>query len=160
MPLGMADAIGTFVNKLSVGDLSHLGLRRPAIGAASQVARNGRVPLIDIGTVERIRKGEILVVPAFDRFTETGVVFPGGTERRYDAVILATGFKARLDGFLEGASELVDDRGYPTVHGEECTIGGRRGLYFLGFANPISGALREIGLEAKRIADAIAATGA
>ncbi|HEX2069391.1 MAG TPA: hypothetical protein VHH54_04225, partial [Actinomycetota bacterium] len=42
----------------------------------------------------------------------------------------------------------------PVVHGPR-THPGAPNLYFIGFTNPISGNLREVGIDAKRIAKAI-----
>lgn len=155
LPLRAADAIGGVFSRLLYGDLPKYGIERPAMGAATQVATTGRIPLIDIGTVARIRRGEIDVAPGIERFTPRGVVHEGGEARSYDAVILATGYRPRLERFLERAHEVTDARGYPRWHGEEVKAPGMGGLYFLGYSNPISGALREIRLEALAIARAI-----
>ncbi|GIW71749.1 MAG: dimethylaniline monooxygenase [Planctomycetota bacterium] len=155
LPLWLADAIGSTLARLAMGDLERYGLRRPRCGPLTQVVRYGRIPWIDIGTVALIKQGQLPVFPGIERFTERGVRFAGGREEEFDAVLLATGYRARLDRLLAGAAELTDERGYPRWHGRE--VPGRPGLYFIGFANPISGALREIALEARRIAAAIAA---
>jgi putative flavoprotein involved in K+ transport len=55
---------------------------------------------------------------------------------------------------LVGHLGVLDARGWPTVSGGRTTTAAR-GLYFIGFSNPISGNLREIGLDARRIARAI-----
>jgi len=54
--------------------------------------------------------------------------------------------------FLPDHAELTDKRGYPRWHGRETP---KAGLYFLGFRNPPTGMLREINLEARRIAQDI-----
>jgi len=156
LPLRIADAlVGTFL-RVAVGDLSSVGLRRPDEGLFTMAWRKGRIPLIDVGTVALVKKGAIRVVPDVERFTADGVAFKDGTERRFDAVVLATGFRARLDRFLEGAGRFVDERGYPRWHGREAPVADAPGLYFIGFANPPTGALREIAIEARRIARAVA----
>jgi putative flavoprotein involved in K+ transport len=95
------------------------------------------------------------VVPGIEWFEADGVHFEDGSRRPLDAVVAATGFRCRLDRFLDGAAEVTDDRGYPRRFGREAAL---PGLYFVGYANPVSGALREIRLEAKRVAQRIAAT--
>lgn len=148
LPPKVADRISLALLDRAVGDLSPWGFRRPAIGPISQVIERGRVPLIDVGTIEMIKQGKIGVVPGIDRFTASGVVLSDGREREYDLVLLATGYRAALEDLLEGAGDLVDDRGYPRVHGAEAAPG----LYFVGFRNPPTGQLRDIALEAARVA--------
>jgi pyruvate/2-oxoglutarate dehydrogenase complex dihydrolipoamide dehydrogenase (E3) component len=80
-------------------------------------------------------------------------VLTDGREVPADVVVLATGYRPALDGFLERAAEYVDDRGYPRWHGAE--VKGAPGLYFIGFRNPLTGQLHDIALEAQRIAGAI-----
>lgn len=152
LPLAISDRIGSSFSKLVYGDLSKYGLRRPEIGPFTQITKLGRVPLIDIGTIELIRQGQITVVGDIARFTEDSVVFKDGSTRPLEVAVLATGFKARLERFLPAATEhagLIDDRGYPTVHGAESQL---PGLYFIGFRNPPTGQLRDINHEAQRVA--------
>ena len=137
----------------SVGDLSQYGIQWPEIGPMESVERFGRVALIDIGTVDLIRRGVIKVVPGIRRFTETGAEFVDEQSHDFDAVILATGYKPRIDEFLENANEVTDESGYPIpVAGESKWPG----LYFLGFDNPPTGLLRQIAIDAQRVAAAIA----
>ncbi|MDZ4859454.1 MAG: NAD(P)/FAD-dependent oxidoreductase [Candidatus Hydrogenedentes bacterium] len=146
-----------FVSKhlahLSIGDLSRYGLQWPEFGPVESVERFGRVALIDVGTLDLIKNGAITVKPGISRFTKEGVAFTDGQEHSYDAVILATGYKPRLDEFLEDAHELTDEAGYPIPPAGESA---RTGLYFLGFDNPPTGLLRQIAIDAQRIAKKIA----
>jgi hypothetical protein len=50
---------------------------------------------------------------------------------------------------------LVGRNGRPVVHGREAHPNAPN-LFFLGFSNPISGNLREIGIDARRIAREVA----
>jgi hypothetical protein len=56
---------------------------------------------------------------------------------------------------IEGFETIADARGRPHRLGEETGIAG---LYFVGFKNPPTGALREIALEAPRVARSIRTT--
>jgi cation diffusion facilitator CzcD-associated flavoprotein CzcO len=152
LPLALADAIGSRVSRMAFGDLSRYGLRRPEFGPASQVVKLGRVPLIDIGTVALIKQGAIQVVPGIERFTQAGVILVDGRDLELDRVILATGYRARLDRLLSCAAEVTDDRGYPKVFGAECSV---PGLYFIGFRNPLDGQLHDIHREALAVAEQI-----
>ena len=138
------------VGKLVMPDLTSLGLARPEVSVRKQVLQHGKIPLIDIGTIDLIRQGAIQVVPGIERFTEHGVTVADGRDIECDAVVLATGYRPALNDLVPDAESLLDERGYPRVHGAENAQW--PGLYFLGFANPITGALREAAFEAERIA--------
>ncbi len=154
LPVRVQDWIGRLVSWLAFGDLSGYGLGRPSFGPATVVAR-GRIPHIDVGTVDLIRRGAIAVVPEIDRFEPDGVhvAFRDGSRRPFDAVVLATGYRPRLEDFLEDAARVTDERGYPRA----LDAGGvLPGLYFVGFVNPPTGFLRQIALDAPHVADRIA----
>jgi len=90
------------------------------------------------------------------RFTEHGVVFDDGSEVAFDAVVLATGYRPQIEDFLLSWREACDEAGMPLASGKASPV---PGLYFCGFFVAPSGMLREIGIEAKDIASAIAARG-
>ena len=73
--------------------------------ARYRAMKEGRTPdpprsLGDIVAVEPVRdaraRAALNAVPVFERFTQTGVVWPAGREDRADAVIFATGFRPAL----------------------------------------------------------------
>lgn len=154
LPLGVRDLIARLTSRLVFGDLTPYGLAPPDVGPVVQVEREEKIPLIDVGTVALVKRGEITVYPAIERFVADGVCFVDGRRAEVDAVVLATGYRPGLEGFLEGAEALVDARGYPRVRGGRPA---RPGLYFLGFSNPITGFLRQIALDAEACAASIAA---
>lgn len=152
LPLPLADAIGGAVLRIAVGDLSRWGIRRPAKGPLRMVVEEGRVSLLDVGTVARIKAGEIPVHPGVEAVEARAVRFVDGRTLPFDAIILATGYRSGL-GDLLPLPDVLDARGLPLRHGAEV----RPGLWFCGYRNPPTGALREIALEAPRIAAGIAA---
>lgn len=154
IPVAVADRVLGVLSRALVGDLSRYGLRTPRSGIVSDVVKRGHIPLIDIGTVGLIKQGAITVVPGLARFTEEGVVCEDGRAVACDVVVLATGYRAALDEFLDDAAALTDARGYPRWHGAE--VPGRPGLYFIGYRNPLTGALHDIAREAVRVAASIA----
>lgn len=88
-----------------------------------------------------------------ERFTRAGVVFADDTqEKRFDAVILATGYRPAVS-FLENVSAVTDEEGNPRCSGRST---GLSGLYFCGFHVSPTGMLREIAMEARNIARSIA----
>lgn len=154
LPLGLRDALAGAVLRLAVGDLSRWGLVRPSIGPNRMIETQGRVPLLDIGTVAQIQAGRIRILPAVEQVLPGAVRFAGGRQHPFDAIILATGYTPGLGRLVQGFDQIADARGRPHRFGRETDI---PGLYFVGFRNPTTGALREIALEAPRVAAAIRA---
>lgn len=149
LPGRLVDLINGPVLKLALGDFEKLGLRRAIKGPRRMVEEDGRVPLIDIGTLARIRDGAIKLRGGIERFTTDGVVFSDGTAEKIDAVILATGFRPDLRRLLPDVDGVFDGHGMPLVTGRATTA---PGLYFCGQITVPTGQLREIGIEAQRIA--------
>ena len=149
LPARIADALTTPILKLAVGDLSKYGIVRPKVGPRTMIETVGRVPILDIGTIALVKRGDADVVPAVTRIEGVRVFFEDGTERAYDGIVLATGYRCGLDRFLVDAPRVTSRLGRPNRHGAEAEL---PGLYFVGFRNPPTGALREIALEAPRVA--------
>lgn len=155
LPLGLSDAIAVGTVGLVVGDLSRWGITRPAMGPNRMIEETGRVPILDLGTIAMVKQGRIRVLPAAQEVLPEGVRFAGGAEYPFEAIIFATGYTPGLGALVDGFDAIADTRGRPQRFGEECGI---QGLYFVGFKNPTTGALREIALEAPRVARAIRAS--
>ena len=135
--------------RLAVGNFEKFGLRRAAKGPRRMVEEDGRVPLIDIGTLARIKDGAIKVRGGIDHFTHAGVAFTDAKTENFDAVILATGFRPDLRRLMPDAEGVLDKRGMPIVTGQATAA---PGLYFCGQITVPTGQLREIAIEAQRIA--------
>jgi glycine/D-amino acid oxidase-like deaminating enzyme len=148
LPLAAADAIANAALRLTVGDLSRWGIEAPGYGPIRGIVERGRIPLIDVGTLARIKRGEIVVRKGIERFHADGVSFADGARAAYDAVVLATGFRPGLENLFQDAEGLLDARGRALYDG----ITTRPGLYLAGYATPPTGLLREIGFTARRIA--------
>jgi thioredoxin reductase len=147
IPRAILDVMFGWLARLTVGNLSRYGITRPRVRILAQLEDQGRIPMLDIGTVAKIEAGQIRVRPQISEFTGDGVTFKGREHVTYDSVILATGYRPALD-YIEGASEVLDERGYPRTVVSP-------GLYFIGYRNVATGLLREIAREAKRVASAI-----
>jgi len=152
LPLGLRDAIAMATIGLVVGDLSRWGITRPAKGPNRMIEESGRIPMLDVGTIAMVKQGKIRVLPAVQEILPDGARFADGTQHSFEAIIFATGYAPGLDKVIKGFEEIADARGRPSRFGEETAIAG---LYFVGFKNPPTGALREIALEAPRVARAI-----
>jgi hypothetical protein len=148
LPLAFADAIANAALRRTVGDLSRWGIEAPDYGPIRGIVERGRIPLIDVGTLARIKRGDITVRKGIERFRADGITFADGERAAYDAVVLATGFRPGLERLFDDTEGLLDDRGRALDGG----ITARPGLYLAGYATPPTGTLREIGFIARRIA--------
>ncbi|MFD0418121.1 flavin-containing monooxygenase [Streptomyces sp. NPDC127108] len=153
LPVPVVDRLGRAVAKVSVPDLSAHGLPRPATGLYTR-AREGAIPVQDVGLVDAVRKGRVEPVAAVESFDDDKVVLADGTRVGPDTVIAATGYVRALEPLL-GHLGVLDGRGRPRVHGPR-TAPEAPDLYFTGFTNPISGMLRELARDAGKIAGAVA----
>lgn len=153
LPVRLVDRLARPVAKLSTPDLSAHGLPRPDTGLYSRV-REGAIPVQDVGLIDAVRQGKVEVVAAVEGFEDGKVILADGSRISPDAVIAATGYTRSLEG-LVGHLGVLDGRGKPVVHGSR-TPGSAPGLYFTGFTNPISGMLRELAIDAEKIAKVVA----
>ena len=61
LPMNVVDILVTVGAKTMFGDLSKYGIHRPEEGPFFLKATKGRSPVIDVGTVSKIKSGEIQV---------------------------------------------------------------------------------------------------
>ena len=154
LPGRLGDLVAAPLVYASVGNVYKHGLRKNKVGPIEQIKTEEQVPLIDVGTVKLIKGGQLPVYPGIERFTPGGVVFSDSHARDFDAVVLATGYRPDVSELIPQAAETVAPGGVPVASGREL---GLPGLYACGFTISRTGMLREIGIEARRIAEAIAA---
>ncbi|AWI29632.1 NAD(P)/FAD-dependent oxidoreductase [Streptomyces sp. ICN441] len=152
LPVRLVDAAGRLLARIAVPDLSARGLPRPDAGLYTRV-RQGAIPVQDVGLIDAVRTGRVEPVAAVESFDDAKVVLADGSRISPDTVIAATGYHRALEP-LVGHLGVLDERGRPVVHGGR-TPRETPGLYFTGFTNPISGMLREIALDARKIAKAL-----
>jgi cation diffusion facilitator CzcD-associated flavoprotein CzcO len=150
LPARVADALNAPILRMSVGSIEKLGLKKAAKGPMQMIEEDGRVPVLDIGAVKKIREGAIKVRDGIERFTRDDVVFAGGGSERFDAVILATGFRPDLRALLPDAEGVLDANGRPLASDQPTA---QPGLYFVGAIASPTGQLRQIRLGATRVAD-------
>ncbi|MFF7448370.1 MULTISPECIES: NAD(P)-binding domain-containing protein [unclassified Streptomyces] len=157
LPVGLVDRLARPMARLSVPDLSAHGLPRPDTGLYTR-AREGAIPVQDVGLIAAVRSGKVEVVAAVEGFEDAEVLLADGTRVTPDAVIAATGYSRALEDLL-GHLDVLDERGLPVVNGPRAPRNAP-GLYFTGFVTPLSGTLREVAKDAERIARTIARDGA
>ncbi|MFI6687849.1 flavin-containing monooxygenase [Streptomyces sp. NPDC050485] len=152
LPVRLVDRAAALTERLSVPDLSAYGLPRPTSGLYTR-ARQGAIPVQDVGLIDAVKSGRVEPVGAVDSFEGGKVVLADGTRISPEAVIAATGYGRGLEG-LVGHLGVLDGQGRPVVRGVRAV--GVAGLYFTGFSTPLSGTLRELGIEARKVARALA----
>ena len=145
LPAAIANRLGRATARIVIGDLTRYGM--PAGTFAPYSTR--RVPLIDVGFVAALKRGQLTVRPAVDRLTATGVVFAGGTSEAFDAIIAATGFTTGLESLID-APGVLDEHGEPLGRSGDETA--HPGLYFNGFTHSLRGHLFEANLASRRLA--------
>jgi cation diffusion facilitator CzcD-associated flavoprotein CzcO len=131
LPPALANAIGRTTARLTLGDLSRYGM--PA--AAFTPYTTKQVPLIDVGFVAALKRGEIRIVPAVTALTERGATLADDSSEPCDAIVAATGFSSNLGSLFEGGD-----------------VPEAPGLYCIGFIRSLRGHLFEASRDARRLA--------
>jgi lysine/ornithine N-monooxygenase len=145
------DFVAGTMQKLTMGDLSKYGLGKTTIPPSRLIREFGKIPVIDPGTLDEIKAGKIAVAPGIARINAKTVTFTDGSERPFDAIVLATGYKPGLEPILgkDLSARILNERGYPkALWFDDPDL---KGLYFLGFATPLTGILRGLNLDSAKI---------
>ncbi|EPS72404.1 hypothetical protein M569_02353, partial [Genlisea aurea] len=158
LPVRLVDRLVLTLSWLSIGDTSRLGLDRPQIGPLELKTRFGKTPVLDVGTMDKIRAGQIEVRPGIRRIVgEEWVEFEDGREEYFDDVVLATGYRSNVPSWLNEGGEEGGDAMFSTKDGlpnNPFPNGwkGDRGLYAVGFTRR---GLLGASTDARKIADDI-----
>lgn len=152
-PYRVADAITAPILRWKMGNYARFGLRKSDKGPIAQVREDGRIPLIDPGTLDLIRRVRIRVRPGLSHIEGALVTFDDGTSAPYDAILLATGYRVDLRPILGAMPDVLDDTGRPRASAREMAPG----LWFCSYHTVPNGQLREISRQAPVIARAVAA---
>jgi putative flavoprotein involved in K+ transport len=153
LPPRLVDVMSRAARRLTVGDLRPYGLPSPPRGMYTRLKDDDIVPILDVGLIGLLKARRVRVVPAVEGFEGPDVIVGGGKRLRPDAVIAATGFERALEE-LVGHLGVLGRHGRPVAHGP-VTHPHAPDLYFIGYSNPLSGNLRELGIDARRIARAV-----
>lgn len=151
LPFGIGDWIGSQIRKIYFGNMDKYGLKISKVHPVVQLRETGKTPVIDIGTVDAIKKGKIKVLPNVRVFNARTVVFEDGRTVEIDDVILATGYRAELKKVIPQIDPFLNDHNLPKgVIGD----GDFSNMYFIGFDNySVGGILGTILDESKSITD-------
>jgi putative flavoprotein involved in K+ transport len=158
LPVRAQDALSGLLQRLVVGDLRKYGIPKAPRGIATQQLRDDVTPTIDVGLLRALKAGGVKIVAAVERFTKDAAVLADGTELHADAVVLATGFQRGLEP-LVGDLGVLAPSGRPLINAD-AQLAAHPGLFFLGYSNPLTGNLRQVGLDATKIATAVRKQGA
>ncbi|MFL5842769.1 MAG: NAD(P)/FAD-dependent oxidoreductase, partial [Thermoleophilaceae bacterium] len=155
LPVPVMDRLWPVIQRTAVGDLSKHGLPNPPPGAYSKFMRDDVTPILDVGLVPLLKQGKVEIVAAVESFDGDAVVLADGSRIQPDAVIAGTGFRRGLEALVGDFGIVEPQKGRPIVHGAE-THPNAPGVHFIGYTNPISGMLREIAIDARKVAREIA----
>jgi indole-3-pyruvate monooxygenase len=153
-PAAMVDAMSAPLIFAARGTLKGTGLEKSPYGPFTQAQKYGRVPLIDTGIIPLMRQKLVPKMAGIARVDGHLVVFDDGSSERFDAMVLATGFKPTAQRMFPPELDIFDETGMPRAFGGTPAA---EGLYFCGFHIVPTGMLREISLEARKIGARIAA---
>jgi putative flavoprotein involved in K+ transport len=150
LPDKLADSVGRVSQRMIYGDLSKHGLPYPPLGVKSNLNQRLQGPAVDAGFVDALKEGRIELLPTVSAFEGRDVVLADGQHVQPDVVICATGYRrglADVVGHLDVLDELGLPRGWPTVQVERAP-----NLFFVGYYSKVSGQIRQMRFEARRVA--------
>jgi cation diffusion facilitator CzcD-associated flavoprotein CzcO len=147
-------ALGAFpksAQRLATSALANVStlVRGPRVLPAPPRTDCPRVPLIGLHLADALRVGTITLKGGIEGFTQTGVRFDDTSEAPFDAVILATGYRAAVG--LLGPLIRVDQCGFARRR-DRVASDDQRDLYFVGHNYGIQGGLFNIGRDARIVA--------
>lgn len=149
LPPHWVNALALWLRRRTIPDLAPYGLPIPSEPPGVTFVRKWMIPILDVGIVDAVRSGRVVVVAAVERFEGREVVLADGTRLAPDAVVAGTGFRPALEQ-LVGHLGVLDERGRPTGATP------LPGLHFVGFTVTLGGLLRNIGIEARQLAESVA----
>ncbi|KAE8009606.1 hypothetical protein FH972_006034 [Carpinus fangiana] len=132
--VGTVDSLMVMMSKVVYGDLSKYGIRRPSEGPFYMKNKYGKYPVADVGAYEKIRAGEIQVIPAeIASVSGKELLFQDGKSRSFDTIVFCTGFKRSTSLWLKGDDYLLNEDGLPKPSYPNHWKG-ENGLYCVGFS--------------------------
>jgi hypothetical protein len=153
LPPPIADAIAGPLMRLKFGDIRKLGLKKMPYGAFEEIIKDGNTPVLDIGTIGHIRKGHIKIYDNIDFIDGKAIHFSDGKIEEFDAIVAGIGYDRNYEDILHVDKSRFDDLRSPA--GKQKYFG-KDEVYFCGFWVGPRGQIREIGRDAKKIAQDIA----
>jgi indole-3-pyruvate monooxygenase len=153
LPPRIADTINAPLLRLLIGDVSKLGLKKMSYGPFEQINKDGNIPLLDIGTIKHIRQGHIRIYDDIDHIEGKTVHFVNGKTGEFDDIVAAIGYYRDYAEIIDTDKRRFVDLRLPVTKQKYF---GKDGLYFCGLWISPTGQIREISLDAQKIAKDIA----
>ncbi|KAL3566211.1 hypothetical protein D5086_031626 [Populus alba] len=132
LPVRLVDRFLLIVSRLMLGDTARFGLDRPELGPLEHKNLTGKTPVLDVGTLAKIKSGDIKICPEIKKLKRHTVEFIEGKTENFDAIILATGYKSIVPSWLKEGDMFSEKDGFPRKpfpNGWK----GECGLYAVGF---------------------------
>ena len=108
---------------------------------------------MDIGTIKHIRKGHINIYRGIDYIEGKTIYFSENRQEDFDAIVAAIGYYRDYAEIIDVDKNRFEDL---KVSVNKQKYFGKDGLYFCGFWIGPTGQIREVALDAKKIAKDIA----
>lgn len=161
LPNSLVDKVLSFLRRTMIGDLSTYGLPSPTMPMTEQYAINNVVPILYGPFTDDVRSGRIKIVGPVQKISDGTVEVlstvgsalnsdQATTPLQPDVIVAGTGFRTGFPELIE-IPGITDEKGRSKISGDQEFEGAPR-LYFIGQVNPLSNQLREIRLEAGKIA--------
>ncbi|OVA15085.1 Pyridine nucleotide-disulfide oxidoreductase [Macleaya cordata] len=139
LPLNIVDGLLVILSKLIFGDTTKYGIPRPKEGPFLMKGKYGKYPILDVGTYNKIKSGQIQVMPSIRSITGGDYVeFENEKSHQYDVIVFATGFTRSTNKWLKDDDYLIGENGitkpsFPNnwkgQNGLYCSGLSRRGIY-------------------------------
>ncbi|GLJ43503.1 hypothetical protein SUGI_0904410 [Cryptomeria japonica] len=128
------DYLLLFYSRLRIGNTSSYGIERPSEGPLELKMKTGKTPVLDVGTLAKIRSGDIKVFPNIEQVVSTSKVrFVNNIVEEFDTIILATGYRSNVPHWLKHDGELFSENGLPKTPFPN-NWKGNNGLYAAGLS--------------------------
>lgn len=151
----LPDRVNYFISKIAqrlfIGDLSKYGIPTPKLAPGEALKLLRRTPVLDTGTVAKIKEGKILIINQVAEFTEHGILTIDDRHLNFEAVIMATGYKTGLRKLMPDLIPYMNRNDYL----DEFKIPPFPNLYFLGYLNALEGAFYRINIDSGIVAEDI-----
>ncbi|WP_431209449.1 flavin-containing monooxygenase [Puia sp. P3] len=105
----LADKISKPLVDLLVGDITTLGLMKKPYGPLEQIQREAAAPVLDIGTIRLIRKGQIKIYGGIDRVEGENVHFADGKTEGFDVIVAGIGYWRDYAEIVDVGKERFED---------------------------------------------------
>ncbi|KAM7272076.1 hypothetical protein ACFE04_031290 [Oxalis oulophora] len=127
-PVWFVDKLFLIMACLLLGNTEKYGLKRTSTAQLELQSTKGKTPVLDIGALQKIRSGDIKVVPGIKKISRDGQVeLVNGEKLEVDSVILATGYKSNVPSWLPEGDFFSKNR-FPRGDGWK----GNAGIYAVG----------------------------